>query len=102
MKKAAKKIEEVLLGMQALEHEATAAAASASTTTASASASMPIGTRVKLCGLTAKPELNEQWGIVVGFKARSGSERVKVELEDGRGPFSLKAENLHVAALKGK
>ena len=99
MKKAAKKIEEVLLDMQALEHEATAAAASASMT---ASASMPIGTRVKLCGLTAKPELNEQWGIVVGFKARSGSERVKVELEDGRGPFSLKAENLHVAALKGK
>ena len=101
MKKAAKKIEEVLLDMQALEHEATAAAASASTT-ASASASMPIGTRVKLRGLTAKPELNKQWGVVVGFKAGSGGERVKVELEDGRGPFSLKAESLHVAALKRK
>ena len=63
---------------------------------------MPIGTRVKLRGLTAKPELNKQWGVVVGFKAGSGGERVKVELEDGRGPFSLKAESLHVAALKRK
>ena len=76
---------------QELRHEATAATASASTTT---SASMPIGTRVELRGLKAKPELNGQRGVVVGLKAASG--RCKVKLEDGRGPFSLKVENIFV------
>ena len=46
-----------------------------------------------LRGLKGKPALNGQRGVVVGsFKAASG--RCKVELEDGRGPFGLKAENL--------
>ena len=53
---------------------------------------IPIGTRVELHGLKAKPELNGQRGVVVGFDAASG--RCKVELEDGRGPFKLKVGNL--------
>ena len=50
------------------------------------------GTRVELQGLKAKPELNGQKAAVKSFDASSG--RYKVKLEDGRGPFSLKAQNL--------
>jgi TPR repeat protein len=53
---------------------------------------IPIGTRVELRGLKGKPELNGQRGVVVSFDAASG--RCKVKLEDGGGPFKLKAENL--------
>jgi TPR repeat protein len=53
---------------------------------------IPIGTRVELRGLKGKPELNGQRGVVVGFSAASG--RCKVELEGGRGQFSLKPENI--------
>ena len=53
---------------------------------------LPIGTRVELRGLQAKPELNGGWGVVAGFDAASG--RIKVKLEDGRGPFKFKADNV--------
>merc|ERR1712185_115580 len=58
---------------------------------------IPIGTRVELHGLKAKPELNGQRGVVEGFDAASG--RCKVKLEDGRGPFKLKVENLQRTAM---
>ena len=54
---------------------------------------IPIGTRVLLFGLKGKPELNGQPGVVTDFVAASG--RLKVNLEDGRGPFSLLPKNLH-------
>ena len=44
-------------------------------------------------GLKGKPELNGQPGVVTDFVAASG--RLKVNLEDGRGPFSLLPKNLH-------
>ena len=52
---------------------------------------IPIGTRVELHGLNAK-KLNRQRGEVVGFVASSG--RCEVKLDDGRGPYRLKPENL--------
>jgi TPR repeat protein len=51
----------------------------------------PRGTRVELHSLKAK-ELNGQLGEVVGFDAASG--RCKVKLQDGRGPYGLKLENM--------
>ena len=52
---------------------------------------------MELKGLQAKPELNGQRGVVVGaIDAASG--RYPVQLEDGRGPFSLKPENLRAIA----
>ena len=55
-----------------------------------------IGTRVELHGLKAKPQLNGQYGIVVGYVAPSG--RCTVALEDARGEteakMSIKPENL--------
>ena len=53
---------------------------------------IPIGTTVELRGLKAKPELNGQPGIVVDFDTSFG--RCRVKLEDGRGPFNIKPENL--------
>ena len=57
---------------------------------------IPIGTRVKLHGLKAKPQLNGQYGIVVGYVLSSG--RCTVVLEDARGEtktkMSIKPENL--------
>ena len=57
---------------------------------------VPIGTRVELHGLKAKPQLNGQYGIVVGYVASSG--RCTVALEDARGEretkMSIKPENL--------
>jgi hypothetical protein len=46
---------------------------------------------VELHGLKVTT-LNRQRGVVVGFDAASG--RCEVKLEDGRGPFKLKPENL--------
>ena len=51
-----------------------------------------LGAHVVLCGLLIKPELNGQQGILAGFDAKS--RRCKVKLDDGRGPFSIKPENL--------
>ena len=55
-----------------------------------------IGTRVELHGLKAKPQLNGQYGIVVGYVASSG--RCTVALEGARGKtetkMSIKPENL--------
>ena len=55
-----------------------------------------IGTRVELHGLKAKPQLNGQYGIVVGYVASSG--RCTVALEGARGEtetkMSIKPENL--------
>ena len=57
---------------------------------------VPIGTRVELHGLKAKPQLNGQYGIVVGYVLSSG--RCTVVLEDARGEtktkVSIKPENL--------
>ena len=57
---------------------------------------VPIGTRVELHGLKAKPQLNGQYGIVVGYVASSG--RCTVALEGARGKtetkMSIKPENL--------
>jgi hypothetical protein len=51
-----------------------------------------IGNPMKLVDLRAKPELNGQLGVVKSFDAASG--RYTVKLDDGRGPFRLKRENL--------
>ena len=57
---------------------------------------VPIGTRVELHGLKAKPQLIGQYGIVVGYVASSG--RCSVVLEGARGEtetkMSIKPENL--------
>ena len=56
------------------------------------SSSIPIGARVELRGLQAKPELNGRRGVVVKFVSSSG--RHRVQLDEGGEAFSLKAENL--------
>ena len=57
---------------------------------------VPIGTRVELHGLKAKPQLNGQYGIVVGYVLSSS--QCTVVLEDARGEtkmkMSIKPENL--------
>ena len=57
---------------------------------------VPIGTRVELHGLKAKPQLNGQCGIVVGYLESSG--RCTVLLDDAGGETKskkdLKPENL--------
>ena len=57
---------------------------------------VPVGTRVELHGLKAKPQLNGQYGIVVGYVASSG--RCTVALEGARGKtetkMNIKPENL--------
>ena len=57
---------------------------------------IPIGTRVELHGLQAKPQLNGQYGIVVGYVASSS--RCTVALEGSCGEtetkMSIKPENL--------
>ena len=57
---------------------------------------VPIGTRVELHGLKAKPQLNGQYGIVVDYVASSG--RCTVALEGARGEtetkMSINPENL--------
>ena len=59
---------------------------------------IPIATSVQLRGLRAKPELNGQLAVVTGFDASSG--RCSVQLEDGRGPYKIKPENLEVVTEK--
>ena len=54
---------------------------------------IPIGTRVELHSLKAK-KLNRQRGVVVGFDV--ASRRCEVKLDDGRGPYGLKAETLRL------
>ena len=89
---------EMVLQMQRQQQQGAAAAASpppqpqSPASCSSPPSPIPIGTRVELHGLKAKPELNGQRGVVVGFDAASG--RCKVKLEDGRGPFKLKVGNL--------
>ena len=103
LEQAAGAIEQVLQ-MQRQQQQGAAAAASpppplpqspASSSSSFSSSPIPIGTRVELHGLKAKPELNGQRGVVAGFDAASG--RCKVKLEDGRGPFKLKMGNLKKA-----
>ena len=89
---AAGAIEQVLQAQRQQQQGAAAAASPPSPASSSPPSPIPIGTRVELHGLKAKPELNGQRGVVAGFDAASG--RCKVELEDGRGPFKLKVENL--------
>ena len=98
-KDAAARIPEVLQALQAQRRQQQQASASSSSATPTASPSpypspsspIPIGTRVELHGLKAK-KLNRERGEVVGFVASSG--RCEVKLDDGRGPYSLKVENL--------
>ena len=82
-----------LMRLQREQQTAPAAASPPSApSTSSTTSPIPIGTRVKLHSLKAKPELNGQRGEVVGFDASSG--RCEVKLYDGRGPYRLKPENL--------
>jgi hypothetical protein len=92
-KNAAARIPQVLQALQAQRRQQQSAPSSSATPTASPAPSSPIpfGTRVELHGLKAK-KLNRQRGEVVGFVASSG--RCEVKLDDGRGPYSLKPENL--------
>ena len=95
-KNATARIPQVLQALQAQRRQQQASASSSSATpTASPSPSapipIPIGTRVELHGLNAK-KLNRQRGEVVGFDASSG--RCEVKLDDGRGLYRLKPENL--------
>ena len=87
---------ERVLQLQLQQQGAAAAASPPKPSSASSSSSpfsppIPIGTRVELHGLKAKPELNRQRGVVAGFDADSG--RCVVKLEDGR-EFKSKVENL--------
>jgi TPR repeat protein len=86
---AARVIKSVLLRMQ---HEQGRGASEASLPTLPSWNHINAGTRVRLCGLQAQPELNGQRGTVTGFVA--ASERYTVQLDDGRGPFSLKIGNI--------
>ena len=84
------------MALGALRQQQAAAAAAATRRklpAAEAPSPIPIGARVELRGLQAKPELNGQRGVVVGFKAESG--RCEVKLDDGSGSFRLKPGNLH-------
>ena len=82
---------------QVMQRRKQAAATGQSQPPSLPSSPIPIGSHVELRGLNAKPELNGQRGVVAGFDAVSG--RCKVKLNDGRGPFSLKPENLHVVFM---
>ena len=96
VEEAAEDIENVLRAQRQQQAAAAAAsppAAAAAAPPSSSSPIIPIGTRVLLFGLKGKPELNGQPGVVTDFVAASG--RLKVNLEDGRGPFSLLPKNLH-------
>ena len=88
-------IEQVLQDQRQQQGAAAAASppkpSSASSSSSPSSSPVPIGTRVELHGLKAKPELNRQRGVVAGFDADSG--RCVVKLEDGR-EFKSKVENL--------
>ena len=94
-KDAAALIPQVLQALQAQRRQQQASASSSSATPPTASPSpsapIPIGTRVEVHGLNAK-KLNRQRGEVVGFDASSG--RCEVKLDDGRGLYRLKPENL--------
>jgi TPR repeat protein len=97
---AAEEIEEVLRRQRRQQGAAAVASpppppspSPLSPTASSSPSPIPIGTRVILFGLTGKRELNGQPGIVTEFVAASG--RLKVTLEDGRGPYSLLPKNLH-------
>ena len=79
-----------LLPLLRQEQQEHAAAASAGSPPPSA---IPIGARVELRGLQAKPELNGRRGVVVKFVSSSGRYRVQLDGEGGEA-FSLKAENL--------
>ena len=94
-KDATARIPQVLQALQAQRCQQQQASASSSSATPTASPSpsapIPIGTRVELHGLKAK-KLNRERGEVVGVVASSG--RCEVKLDDGRGPYGLKPENL--------
>ena len=66
--------------------------------------SIPIGARVELRGLQAKPGLNGWRGVVVKFIGSSG--RYRVQLDEGEAwggeEFSLKAENMKTKNMKNK
>ena len=92
---ATARIPEVLQALQAQRRQQQQASVPSSSATPTASPSpsapIPIGTRVEVHGLNAK-KLNRQRGEVVGFDASSG--RCEVKLDDGRGLYRLKPENL--------
>ena len=88
-------VADVIQAVLQMQREQQAAAAEAE---AAAAAPIPIATTVHLCGLQAKPELNGQRGVVTDFDASSG--RCSVQLEDGRGPYKIKPENLEMVTEK--
>ena len=51
-----------------------------------------VGTRVKLHGLKAKAEMNDQTGACQSLDEDTG--RYSIRLDDGRGPFLIKVENI--------
>ena len=61
---------------------------------------VPISTRVELHGLKAKPQLNGQYGIVVGYLESSG--RCTVSLENSGGVKTKTKKNLKPENLKWK
>ena len=66
--------------------------------------SIPIGARVQLRGLQAKPELNGRQGVVVKFMGSSGRYRVVMGVSGGAQQgeaFNLKKENLMVLVIGG-
>ena len=85
-----------VLQAQGLQQQQAAGGASASASSPPPSPpSIPIGARVELRGLQAKPELNGRRGVVVKFVSSTERYRVQLDGEGGR-EFSLKAENLLV------
>ena len=82
------------------EQQAAGAPAPAPAPSPSAPPPIPITTTVHLCSLQVKPELNGQRGVVTGFDASNG--RCSVQLEDGRGPYNIKPENLEVVTVEEK
>ena len=79
-----------------VQHEQQAATNPPSAPSSSSPQPIPIGTRVELHGLQAKPELNGRRGVVVKFTGSSGRYRVQLDGEGG-GEFSLKRENIALA-----
>ena len=78
---------------------------SGSSSSSSISNNLTSGSRVECVGLQKKPEMNGQRGVVLGpgesNRADPSMSRWSVRLDDGRGPFNLKPENLRVVSGGG-
>ena len=74
----------MLLDMTKEQQEKQSSAAAAESIS-SPRPSIPIGARVELRGLQAKPELNGRRGVVVKFVGSTGRYRVQLDGEGGGG-----------------